>query len=108
MTTASINSVVSQMQALAQQAQGMNADQRIGGVAQPVDFGSELAKGIKKINQFQLDASDMSQRFTQGAPGIGINDVMVNMQKSSVALNMGVQVRNKLVDAYQNIMNINL
>ncbi len=34
-------------------------------------------------------------------PGISLNDVMVDLQKSSVSLQMGVQVRNKLVAAYQ-------
>ncbi|VTP63971.1 Flagellar hook-basal body complex protein FliE [Serratia rubidaea] len=37
-------------------------------------------------------------------PGISLNDVMVDLQKSSVSLQLGIQVRNKLVAAYQDIM----
>lgn len=39
-------------------------------------------------------------------PGISLNDVMVDLQKSAVSLQLGVQVRNKLVAAYQDIMNM--
>ncbi|MFN6886260.1 flagellar hook-basal body complex protein FliE, partial [Proteus mirabilis] len=44
--------------------------------------------------------------FTLGTPGVELNDVMVDMQKSSISLQMGVQVRNKLVAAYQEIMSM--
>ncbi|MGP2704625.1 flagellar hook-basal body complex protein FliE, partial [Serratia marcescens] len=46
------------------------------------------------------------QDFELGVPGISLNDVMVDLQKSSVSLQLGVQVRNKLVAAYQDIMNM--
>ncbi|MDK1009411.1 flagellar hook-basal body complex protein FliE, partial [Cronobacter sakazakii] len=39
-------------------------------------------------------------------PGGALNDVMVDLQKSSISLQMGIQVRNKLVAAYQDIMNM--
>ncbi len=43
-----------------------------------------------------------------GATDIGLNDVMVSMQKSSVALNLGIQVRNKMVSAYQEVMSMSV
>jgi len=54
----------------------------------------------------QTFAKQQSQAYLTGAEGIGLNDVMVSIQKSSVALNLGVQVRNKLVSAYQEIMSM--
>ncbi|MBQ4797464.1 flagellar hook-basal body complex protein FliE, partial [Pectobacterium versatile] len=46
--------------------------------------------------------------FTLGKPGVALNDVMVDNQKASIALQMGVQVRNKLVSAYQEVMNMTI
>ncbi|MGQ8981114.1 flagellar hook-basal body complex protein FliE, partial [Enterobacter hormaechei] len=43
-------------------------------------------------------------RFTLGEPGVALNDVMADLQKASVSLQMGLQVRNKLVSAYQEVM----
>ena len=44
--------------------------------------------------------------FTLGKADISLNDVMVDMQKASLSLQMGIQVRNKLVAAYQEIMSM--
>lgn len=41
-----------------------------------------------------------------GEPGIALNDVMTDMQKASVSMQMGIQVRNKLVSAYQEVMSM--
>ena len=41
-----------------------------------------------------------------GLPGVALNDVMTDLQKSSVSLQMGIQVRNKLVTAYQEMMSM--
>ncbi len=40
-----------------------------------------------------------------GSSDIGLNDVMLSMQKSSISFNFGVQARNKMLSAYQEIMN---
>lgn len=108
MTVQGIESVVSQMQAIATQTRDIQPFNQNAMQPQATNFGDELERGVKKINEMQLNTTNISNRFTQGEPGIGINDVMVSMQKSSVALNMGVQVRNKLIAAYQNIMSINI
>ncbi|WP_163454931.1 flagellar hook-basal body complex protein FliE, partial [Escherichia coli] len=44
--------------------------------------------------------------FTLGKSNVSLNDVMVDMQKASLSLQMGIQVRNKLVAAYQEVMSI--
>lgn len=73
-----------------------------------VSFSSLLLNGLNNINQLQTNAKSQAENYLSGTPGIGLNDVMVSMQKSSVALNLGVQVRNKLVSAYQEIMNMSV
>ncbi|EWG67260.1 Flagellar hook-basal body complex protein FliE [Enterobacter sp. DC4] len=69
-------------------------------------FSDLLLNSINNISQQQQQAKQQSQDYLSGVPGVGLNDVMVSLQKSSLSLNLGVQVRNKLVSAYQDIMNM--
>ena len=97
-----IEGVLQQMQTMAVQAgkMGQNAS------PQGVSFASELTAALGKISETQQTARKQAQDFELGVPGISLNDVMVDLQKSSVSLQLGVQVRNKLVAAYQDIMNM--
>lgn len=107
MSIPAIQSAVSQMQSMASQAAGPGA---AGAVAQQGDdkkgFVGELQSSIQRINALQQNAAGKAQAFQSGTPGVELNDVMVDMQKSSVAFQMGVQVRNRLVSAYKDIMNM--
>ena len=47
----------------------------------------------------------MTQQWMSGSSDIGLNDVMLAMQKSSISFSFGVQARNKMLSAYQEIMN---
>ena len=49
-----------------------------------------------------------AQAFEVGAPNVSLNDVMVDMQKANVGFQFGLQVRNKLVSAYNDIMQISV
>ncbi|CAI0750245.1 flagellar hook-basal body complex protein FliE [Serratia entomophila] len=97
-----IEGVLQQLQAAAIQA-GQTGQ---APTAPGVSFASELKAAIGKISDTQQAARKQAQDFELGAPGISLNDVMVDLQKSSVSLQLGVQVRNKLVAAYQDIMNM--
>ncbi len=48
----------------------------------------------------------MAQNFSAGDPNVNLQDVMVNLQKASMSFQQMVQVRNRLVTAYQDIMNM--
>ena len=74
--------------------------------SEPVSFSNLLINSLNNIEQLRTNSKNMSENYVAGVPGIGLNDVMVSMQKSSIALNLGIQVRNKLVPAYQEIMNM--
>lgn len=76
--------------------------------SEPLSFSGFLINSLNNINQLQTSAKSQAENYLAGKPGIGLNDVMVTMQKSSIALNLGVQVRNKLVNAYQEIMNMSV
>lgn len=77
-------------------------------VSKEQNFVAELKIALDKISQTQIEASNQAKAFEMGEPNVSLNEVMVNMQKSSVSLQFGVQVRNKLVAAYQEIMNMNV
>lgn len=97
-----IEGVLQQLQATAIQAGGLKQSSSVPGAS----FASELKAAIGKISDTQQAARKQAQDFEVGVPGISLNDVMVDLQKSSVSLQLGVQVRNKLVTAYQDIMNM--
>ncbi|VEA66390.1 Flagellar hook-basal body complex protein FliE [Serratia plymuthica] len=65
-----------------------------------------MKAAIGKISDTQQAVRKQAQDFELGVPGVSLNDVMVDLQKSSISLQMGVQVRNKLVSAYQEVMNM--
>jgi len=66
-------------------------------------FGQFLQNALAEVNQAQLHAGDMTTRFAAGEP-LDVHQVMIASQEASVALSMAIQVRNKLTDAYQEIM----
>ncbi|KDN11348.1 MULTISPECIES: flagellar hook-basal body complex protein FliE [unclassified Gilliamella] len=72
------------------------------------NFVSELKTALDNISQLQIQTNNEAKAFEMGDANISLNEVMVNMQKSSVSLQFGIQVRNKLVAAYQEIMNMNV
>ncbi len=107
MSSPAIESALSQMQSLASQAAGTSAggqqvDTRVGAGG----FAGELHGAIQRINELKVQADDQARAFQAGTPGVELNDVMVDMQKASVATEMGIQVRNRLVTAYKDVMNM--
>jgi flagellar hook-basal body complex protein FliE len=70
------------------------------------DFASLLKAGIDRVDQAQSTAGQMAERFQLGDPDVGLADTMLALQKANVSLQAMVQVRNKVVAAYQDIMNL--
>jgi flagellar hook-basal body complex protein FliE len=72
------------------------------------DFQTMFQNAIGSVNQNQKTAADLASRFEQGDSTIDLPQVMIAMQKSSVSFQAMTQVRNKLVEAYKDIMNMPL
>lgn len=70
------------------------------------DFQNMLTSAINTVNENQKASAALAQRFEQGDPGIDLPEVMIAMQKSSVSFQAMTQVRNKLVEAYKDVMNM--
>lgn len=71
------------------------------------EFGSMLASAVQQVNQLQSDASQSIQKFLTGE-GEELHNVALATQRAEVAFDFGVQVRNKVVSAYQEIMKMQL
>jgi flagellar hook-basal body complex protein FliE len=69
-------------------------------------FAGELQAAIRRINTLKLEAADKAKAFQAGDPEITLNDLMIDMQKASVASQFGLQMRNRLVSAYREVMNM--
>lgn len=107
MSTTAIQSVLQQMQSLSAQAAGQPAKgQALSATVGAGSFAEELQASVARINQLQQHAAVQKRAFEAGVPGVSLNDVMVDSQKASIAFEMGVQVRNRLVSAYKEIMNM--
>lgn len=103
MSISSIESVLQQIRAL---APAMGAAPASGGEAAAGGFAGELQKSLARISSAQESAYGQAEAFEMGKPGVALNDVMVDMQKANIAFQTGLQVRNKVVAAYQEVMNM--
>jgi flagellar hook-basal body complex protein FliE len=105
MTVDAMSSALQQMQALAAQAANpTHAQDNSSGAATAGTFSAALKASLDKISADQQTAKSESQAFELGAPNVSLNDVMVDMQKANIGFQFGLQVRNKLVSAYNDIM----
>lgn len=71
-----------------------------------VSFGSVLKQSLEEVNSAQQAAGSLATRFQQGDPTVSLPEVMVSTQKASLHFEAATQVRNRLIAAYQEIMNM--
>ncbi len=114
MSTPTINpamqAALNQMQSLAGQAAGsagpvaggQNVDTTVG----TGGFSEALQSSLERINEMQMESGAKAKAFQAGEPGVSLHDTMITGQKASIAFEMGVQMRNRLVSAYKDVMNM--
>ena len=74
--------------------------------AAKVNFADALKASLDSVSATQQKSAELGRSFTMGDDKVSLSDVMIAMQKSSIGFQATVQVRNKLVTAYQEIMNM--
>jgi flagellar hook-basal body complex protein FliE len=74
--------------------------------APKADFASALKNSLEQVSNSQNVADQMGQRFALGDDSVSLSDTMIAMQKANINFQAAVQVRNKLVSAYHEIMNM--
>ncbi len=70
------------------------------------DFAAFLKSSIDQVNATQKQAETMTAAFETGAKDVQLHDVMISLAKANVSFQQMVQVRNRLVSAYHDIMNM--
>ena len=89
-----------------QQAQPM-AEMKQGGIDN-VDFSKVIKSAVDQVNETQQTSGKLKTAFEMGDPNVTLADAMIASQKASVAFEATVQVRNKLVRAYEDVMRMSV
>jgi flagellar hook-basal body complex protein FliE len=71
-----------------------------------VSFSDALKASLQNVSNAQNQADDIGKKFAAGDDSVSLSDTMIAMQKASINFQATVQVRNKLVQAYTDIMNM--
>jgi flagellar hook-basal body complex protein FliE len=98
-----INELLAQMQRLAANAQSAAPVEAV-----PTDGGfAELMKAsVDSVNEAQMSAANIAAAFERGDAQVSLPEVMIALQKASLSFQAMTEVRNQLVSAYQDIMNM--
>lgn len=107
MSDIDINQVLGQIRAMSSMAQGNLAEtagaQQAAGQA---DFAGLLQDSVNKVNEMQQTSGALAAAFEAEDPNVDLLQVMLAKEKSGLAFQALTQVRNKLISAYQEIMNM--
>lgn len=107
-----IESMLAQLKASAQRprvdnANSLAAPSMVSSQKSPrIDFSDALKASLNQVNQTQIQAETLGKNFVMGDDSVSLSDVMIAGQKANLSFQATVQVRNKLVSAYQDIMNM--
>ncbi len=69
-------------------------------------FGTALQDALRQVSASQNESESLQRAFQQGLPGTSLEQTMVSMQKAQISFQAAVTVRNRLVAAYTDIMNM--
>ena len=104
MEIGSLGALQQTLQAASQkQAQALRTGQ--AGAA-PGAFGTALNDALKSVSDTQTESTAMIKAYQNGEPGVGLEQTMASMQKAQVSFQAALTVRNRLVAAYTDIMNM--
>ena len=101
-----ISQVLAEMRALQARASGIS--QAPAAAAQPSDFANLMKNSIDGVANMQNQATALADAYQAGDKNVDLTKVMLEVQKASLAFRAMTEVRNKLVDAYQQVMNMSV
>jgi flagellar hook-basal body complex protein FliE len=106
MNEISVDQLLVQMRSMAEKTQGLqvNTNQTEG----MADFSTMLKSSVDKVNEVQQQAGQLKTAFELGDKDTNLADVMIGVQKANLSFQAMTQVRNRLVSAYQDVMNMQL
>ncbi len=106
MSNNALESLSSQMKVMADMAAGqLNSTAALPAAGEP-DFQDVLKKAVLSVNEAQNSAQAKVQSFSTGESNMTLEEVMVSMQKANLSFQTMIAVRNRLVDAYKEVTNL--
>ena len=106
MSSMQIQQVLSEMRAL--QARASGAPAATASAAQPSDFAQLMKNSVDRIATMQNEASALATSYESGDKSVDLTKVMLEVQKASLAFHAMTEVRNKLLDAYTQVMGMSV
>ena len=106
MSSMQISQVLAEMRALQARASGIS--QAPAAAAQPSEFANLMKNSIDGVANMQNQATALADAYQAGDKNVDLTKVMLEVQKASLAFRAMTEVRNKLVDAYQQVMNMSV
>jgi flagellar hook-basal body complex protein FliE len=100
-----INELLQQMRSMASMAEN-KMPVETGAAVSGTDFAQLLKDSVDQVNQTQKSATGLATAFESGDPAVNLSEVMVAIQKASISFQAMTQVRNNLVSAYKEVMNM--
>jgi len=107
MSDIAIQNVLREMSRLSAEAAGMEARQ-VPQAGAGEAFANMLSQSLEQVNGLQSNASQVSDAFQRGESDVNIAEVMIALEKASVAFEAVTQTRNRLLTAYRDVMNMSV
>lgn len=101
-----VSGLLAQMRSLAAQAGSSPTPPVAPGTEPKTSFADVLGSSIDSVNSAQQRATELAAAFEAGTADVDLAEVMISLQKASLSFQAMTEVRNKLVNAYQEIMNM--
>ena len=106
MSSLEINRVLSEMRALQARVGPTSAARVDTQVAPASDFAALMKSSVDKVASMQNDAKALSVAYESGDRSVDLTKVMLEVQKAGLAFRAMTEVRNKLIEAYHEVMNM--
>ena len=106
MSSMQISQVLAEMRALQARASGIS--EAPPAATQPSDFANLMKNSVDHIASMQNQATALAEAYETGDKSVDLTKVMLEVQKASLAFKAMTEVRNKLVDAYTQVMNMSV
>jgi flagellar hook-basal body complex protein FliE len=106
MTEINAAQLLSQMRALRGEIEAINGTSSAPGTTKPTGFGDTLSQAINSVNEAQMTAKKLKADYAAETGDASLAEVMIAAQKADLSFRAMTEVRNKLVTAYQEIMNM--
>jgi flagellar hook-basal body complex protein FliE len=107
MSNMQIQQVLSEMRALQARTSGVSASIAPSG-AQPTDFATLMKNSVDQVASMQNQATAMASAYETGDKSVDLTKVMLEVQKAGLAFHAMTEVRNKLLDAYTQVMGMSV